>query len=157
MGRLQSFRPFWRPLPESSAWSQLQQLQNEMNRLFGRWSGDGGQSAGLAAAFPAVNVWEDHDSVYIEAELPGVDQKDLELYVTGPNQFTIKGERKFKNPEKGIFHRQERGSGSFNRVLTLPFEVNRDKVEARLENGVLQIRLAKHESAKPRKISVKAE
>ena len=68
-----------------------------------------------------------------------------------------KGERKPQVPEKATCHRQERGFGSFVRVLTLPFEVNRDNVDARFENGVLQVKLAKHESAKPRKITVKAE
>ena len=71
------------------------------------------------------------------------------------NQLTIKGDRKSAVPEKGVRHRQERGFGNFVRVLALPFAVDADKVEARFENGVLQIKLAKHESAKPRKIHVK--
>jgi HSP20 family protein len=141
--------------PYSPLWGQLQQMQSEMNRLFDRWGGAGGVPGG--AGYPAVNVWEDADSVFVEAELPGLDLKDLEIYVTGGNQLSIKGERKQVNPGKGIWHRQERGFGTFTRLLTLPFEVNADKVEARLENGVLFIKLAKQESAKPRKISVKAE
>jgi HSP20 family protein len=60
-------------------------------------------------------------------------------------------------PGKGIWHRQERGFGTFSRTLTLPFPVDPDKVDARLENGVLRVNLAKHESARPRKIQVKAE
>jgi HSP20 family protein len=137
--------------------SELQQMQREMNRLFDRWSGDGGQPWRQEYAQPALNVWEDTDSVHLEAELPGLDLKDLEIYVTGGNQLTIKGERKVKTPEKGTWHRQERILGSFTRTLTLPFPVNSEKVEARLENGVLMIDLAKHESARPRKIQVKAE
>jgi HSP20 family protein len=137
-------------------WGQLQQFQNEMNRLFDRW-GDGGGRAGGAATFPAVNVWEENDEVFVEAELPGLDLKDLEIYVTGGNQLTLKGERKPFAPETGVWHRQERAYGHFTRGLTLPFPVDADKVDARLENGVLLVRLAKHESARPRKIQVKAE
>jgi HSP20 family protein len=136
-------------------WNQLQQFQSEMNRLFDRWS-DGGRAGG-AATFPPVNVWEEGDAVLVEAELPGLDLKDLEIYVTGGNQLTVKGERKPLTPEKGVWHRQERAYGHFTRSLTLPFPVDADKVDARLENGVLLVRLAKHESARPRKIQVKAE
>ncbi len=143
----------WQPF--TPMWDQLQQFQNEMNRLFDRW-GDGGRTGGVAT-FPAVNVWEEKDEVFVEAELPGLDLKDLEIYVTGGNQLTIKGERKPQATGKGVWHRQERGYGHFTRALTLPFPVDADKVDARLENGVLLVRLAKHESARPRKIQVKAE
>jgi HSP20 family protein len=144
----------WQPF--SPIWNQMQQLQTEMNRVFDRW-GDGGRGRGFATTYPAVNVWEDAENVYVEAELPGVDPKDLEIHVTGGNQLTLKGERKEAVPEKGVVHRQERGFGSFVRVLTLPFQVNADRVDARFDNGVLLIKLAKHEAAKPRKISVKGK
>jgi HSP20 family protein len=145
--RWQSFSPLW---------SQVQQLQNEMNHLFNRWT-DGGGLRGLVAAYPPVNVWEDAEHVFVEAELPGLDPKDLEIHITGGNQLTLKGERKPQQPEKGVVHRQERGFGAFTRVLTLPFNVDPDKVDARFENGVLLVKLGKHEAAKPRKINVKGE
>ena len=145
--RWQSFTPMW---------DQLQQFQSEMNRLFDRWS-DGGARAGAVATFPAVNVWEEGDEVLVEAELPGLNLKDLEIYVTGGNQLTLQGERKPPVPGKGAWHRQERAFGSFVRTLTLPYPVNADKVEAKLEHGVLLVKLPKHESAKPRKIVVKGE
>jgi HSP20 family protein len=143
----------WQPF--TPLWNQLQQLQGEMNRLFDRWSEPGSPMG--PASFPAVNVWEEGDHVLIEAELPGLDLKDLEIYVTGGNQLTVKGERKPLVAEKGVWHRQERAYGHFTRSLTMPFPVDADKVDARLENGVLLVRLAKHESARPRKIQVKAE
>src|SRR4051794_34557446 len=128
---------------------QLGQLQSEMNQLFHRWGNNGGDwSQGFAPAYPAVNVWEQDDSVFVEAELPGLEQKDLEIFVTGGNQLTLKGERKVEVAEQGVWHRQERSVGSFTRNLTLPFAVDADKVEARFENGVLLVKLAKHESAK---------
>lgn len=136
-------------------WSQLQHFQDEMNRLIDRWGN--GSTYGCAAGFPALNVWEDGNELHVEAELPGQDLKDVEIFVSGGNQLTIKGERKANLPEKSVWHRQERVFGSFNRSLTLPFPVDADKVDARLENGVLHIQLTKHESARPRKIPVKAE
>jgi HSP20 family protein len=143
--RWQSFRPVF---------NQLQQFQGEVNRLFDQWMGEG--QAG-AAVFPLVNVWEEGDHVCVEAELPGLEPGSLELTVTGGNQLSLKGERKRPVPEKGVWHRQERQVGVFSRTLPLPYPVDPDKVEAKLENGVLRVRLAKHESARPRKISVKAE
>lgn len=143
--------------PWGSMWTQMNQLQHEVNRLFDRWGTNGNREYTRSAAYPALNAWEDVDGLHLEAELPGVDLKDLEIYVTGGNQLTIKGHRRQPTPDKGTWHRQERAFGTFVRTLSLPFAVNSEKVEARLENGVLLIDLAKHESAKPRKIAVKAE
>jgi HSP20 family protein len=142
--RWQQFHPVW---------GQLAQLQNEVNRIFDRWGGDGNRRE-PGGVFPPVNIWEEGDALRVEVELPGLDMKDVEIYVTGTDQLTLKGERK-ANLEKGTYHRQERVFGSFVRVLTLPVPVDADKVEARLENGVLQLKLPKHERAKPRKIAVK--
>src|SRR5262245_56012334 len=144
--RWQSFNPVW---------NQLQQFQEEMNHLFNRWHL--GDAFANPSAFPPLNVWEDGEEVHVEAELPGLDLKNLEIYVTGGNQLILKGERKPCTPAKGVWHRQERTFGAFNRSLTLPFPVEADKVDARLENGVLHLKLTKHESARPRKIPVKAE
>jgi HSP20 family protein len=143
----------WRPA--NTLWNQLHQLQQEMNQVFSRWGENGSRLFGAPVGFPPLDVWEDADHVFVEAELPGLDLKELEIYVTGGNQLIIKGERKVNVPEKGVWHRQERSFGSFSRSLTLPFNVDADKVEAHLENGVLLVKLPKHESARPRKIPVK--
>lgn len=132
-------------------WGQVQQMQEEMNRLFDRW-GDGRPGY---ATFPPINVSEEDNVLCVEAELPGLKLEDLEIFVTAGNQLTIKGERKQETIEKSRLHRQERGVGAFVRTLTLPFPVDDTKVEARLENGILSIRLPKHEAARPRKIPVK--
>ena len=148
LNRWQTFNPVW---------NQLGQLQVEMNHLFDRWGGEGRRFLGMGE-YPAVNVWEEGDAVHLEAELPGMRLEDLEIYVTGNDQLTIKGER--KPPEvarNAVQHRQERGFGSFVRVLPLPFAVDSNHVEARLDNGVLRLTLPKHETAKPRKIVVKSE
>ena len=90
-------------------------------------------------------------------KLPGLRLEDLEIYVTGGDQLTLKGTRQPAKVEKGLWHRQERAFGTFERVLTLPSAVDADKVEAKFEHGVLTIAMPKAEEAKPRKITVKAD
>lgn len=130
----------------------LNEMQHEMNRLFDRL---GHNPLGIAE-FPTMNFWEAEDALYLESELPGLALNDLELFVTGHNQFTLKGERKAPTLAKGVQHRQERAFGKFARTITLPFAVNEEAIDAHLENGVLKVRLPKHEAAKPRKIEIKA-
>jgi HSP20 family protein len=130
----------------------LNEMQHEVNRVFDRW----GRHPFGVGEFPAVNLWEEEDALHVEAELPGLELRDLEIFVTGQNQLTLKGERKAPVVEKGVQHRQERGFGKFTRTLTLPFAVDANAVEARFENGVLKVRLPKHEAAKPRKIEINA-
>ena len=129
-------------------------LRHELNRLF---SNIGRDWPGLAGGYPALNVWQDQPTIYVEAELPGMDLNDLEIYVTGGDQLTIKGERKPIDAGNGTWLRRERGFGQFVRVITLPVPVDADKVEARLTHGVLHLTLPKSEAAKPKKIPVKAE
>jgi HSP20 family protein len=138
----------WNP----NVWGQLNQLQNEVNRIFERYDG----SRQEPDVFPALNLWERDDAFLLEAELPGVDLADLDITVTGPNQLTLKGERKSAGPKGGAAHRQERLFGNFVRTVTLPTAIDADKVDARLENGVLKLTLPKHETAKPRKIAIKS-
>jgi len=139
-------------LTMNPVWRSLHDMQHEMNRLFDRY---GNHAFGLVES-PALNLWEENDALYLEAELPGLALEDLEIFVTGHNQLTVKGERKPPVVEKGVQHRQERGFGKFTRSLTLPFAVDENKVEARFENGVLKVRLPKHEAAMPRKINIKS-
>jgi HSP20 family protein len=128
-----------------------------MNRLFGRRGFAFEAWPALAVSYPPVNLWEDDDFVYAEAEMPGLKLPDLEITVTADNQLTLKGKQGPTAPEKVEWHRQERGFGSFERTIELPVSVDAGKVEARLENGVLTIKMAKSPAAKPKKIPVKAE
>lgn len=137
-------------------WNQLQNLSAEMNNLVERWDG-GNALRAFAPAYPALNVWEEADNLFVEAELPGMLPADIEILVTGGDQLTLKGERKPLEVEKAAWHRQERGFGKFVRTLHLPYQVDPEKVEARFENGVLRIQLTKHEAARARKITVKGE
>ena len=131
---------------------RLNEIQQEMNRLFDRW---GNNSAGVLDS-PVINLWEKDDALYLEAEMPGLALEDMEIFVTGHNQLTLKGERKPTIVEKGTQHRQERSYGKFTRTFALPFAVDENKVEAHFENGVLKLHLPKHEEAMPRKISIRA-
>jgi HSP20 family protein len=130
-------------------------MRDEMNQLFNRWGMNGPRSLSRAQ-YPLLNLWEDEDSLYVEAELPGFEMDDVEIYVTGANQLSLKGERKQPQLEGGAWHRQERGYGGFNRVVELPTSVDGEKVSAEFKDGVLTISLAKREEVKPRKIEVKA-
>ncbi len=134
----------------------INRLREEMDHLFENFFGPGAAQwvpgAGFARGYPALNVWEDTQNLYAEAEVPGLTMEDLEVYVVG-NDLTIKGERKENGQE--AYHRRERGVGPFERVLPLPIPIDADKVEAQLSNGVLTIKMPKAEAARPRRIEVK--
>jgi len=112
------------------------------------------QQRGSAGVFPLTNLTEDSDKYYVRAELPGVKGDELEIQITGKN-LAISGERKIAAAEEGArYHRREREAGTFSRMIGLPGEVDTDKVEANLENGILTIAVSKAEIAKPKQISV---
>jgi HSP20 family protein len=135
-------------------WAEMHRLSREMDRVFGRGSNGIGRLLGVGS-YPALNMWEDDDNVYAEAELPGFSLDDLEIYVTG-NQLTLKGERRPPEHDSGTWHRQERGYGKFSRMIELPGDIAGDRVAAEFKNGVLNITLPKSEAVKPRRIAVKA-
>lgn len=145
----------WEPL--TNVWGELNRFRSEMDRLFDSYRFDRAGWPALAPAYPTVNVWQDGEYVYAEAELPGMELSDLEIYVTGGNQLMITGERKAPAQANGVWHRQERPHGNFSRPLTLPVDVEAERIEAKLVNGVLSITMPKCEQAKPRKITVKAD
>jgi len=137
-------------------WTAFDELQREINQLLESFGPrlDGGRLGSWLTPFPAVNVWEDGDALYAEAEVPGVKEEDIEVYAVG-NELTIKGRREARQDENVTYHRQERGTGEFTRVITLPVEVDADKVEAQLTDGVLLVKLPKTEAARPKRITVK--
>lgn len=141
----------WLPLMTS----ELNRFQREVDRMFASVAG-AGRRPGLAYTYPPVNLWEDDQNYFAEAELPGIPLDALEIFVSEGNQLTIQGERK-PLEAGGTWHRKERGFGKFSRTFTLPSEVDADKVEAKMEQGVLRVTLPKSERARPRRISVKGE
>jgi HSP20 family protein len=125
-------------------------MRQQLDQMFD----DTPQQRGSAGVFPLTNLTEDRDKYYVRAELPGVKGDELEIQITGKN-LAISGERKIAVAEEGArYHRREREAGTFSRMIALPGEVDTDKVEANLENGVLTIVVSKAEIAKPKQISV---
>lgn len=105
--------------------------------------------------FPAMSVWEAGDAYVAEAEVPGMKLEDIEVTVVG-NELTLKGKRELQRTDKGVtYHREERVSGEFTRMVTLPSNVDSAKVEATLDEGVLTIRMPKREEAKARKVDIR--
>lgn len=141
----------WNPLV-TDLWNNLQM---EANRLWDVLV-KGPESPGFAYSYPPVNVWEDADNLYAEAELPGLQLDKVEILVKGGNELTLQGDRRPRE-EKGTWIHRERGFGKFSRTLTLPVAVDPDRVEARFEQGVLRLTLPKAEHARARRITVKGE
>lgn len=134
--------------------SELSRLQERLGRLMGSFSDSPFEQRG-AGVFPPVNITETGDHIVVRAELPGVTSEDLNITITG-NSLAISGERKIKDRGDGItYHRRERSGGTFNRILTLPLDVDADHIDAGLINGVLTIVLPKTEAVKPKKITIK--
>jgi HSP20 family protein len=104
---------------------------------------------------PAVNMWEDEKAYHVEAELPGISEKDLSISVLG-NELRIEGGREEENvEEKKNYLRRERSFGKFSRILRFPVDLEDSKAEAKYENGILHLTLPKAAAALPRKVAVK--
>lgn len=142
--------PTWRfrsPLEE------LYRMRQQMEQLLE--SAAAPQQREAAGVLPLINLTEGKDNYYVRAELPGVKADELDIQVTA-NNLAISGERKIAAEEEGArYHRREREAGTFSRMIGLPAEVDTDKVDAKLENGILTIVISKTEIAKPKQITVK--
>ena len=137
----------WDPFREVVA------LQNRMNSLF-RDMNEGDSPLSTASFVPAVDIYEDEKKVMLKLEVPGIEQKDLDVSVEN-NTLTVKGERKFEKEEKEEnFHRIERRYGSFFRAFTLPTTVNTEDIHASYNAGVLKLELAKKPEAQPKQIKI---
>jgi HSP20 family protein len=141
--------------PHTDLWDKMNQFRQDLDGVFESFGIGDGRWTANPAAYPPINLWEDGDHVYAEAELAGTEESDLEIYVVGGNQLTLTYDRKPWMPGEGVWHRQECGFGTFSRTVTLPMDVEADRIEARLHSGVLTITMPKTETARPRKITVK--
>lgn len=134
-------------------WDEMDRLRRELNALTESSVGRG-FSEPSAGVFPLMNVTEDTNNFYIRAELPGIKANELNISVTG-DSFSISGERKIpEEQENSKYHRRERESGRFSRILSLPSQVDTNKVEASTVDGILKVILSKSEAAKPKQITV---
>lgn len=138
----------WEPFRELSS------LRREMDRLFDSFLGREPAAIGERLWAPVVDVSETPEEVLVKAELPGIDEKDLSVSLSGDN-LMIKGERKAEKEEKDKhFHRIERSYGAFQRVITIPASADPDKIKAEYNKGVLEIHLPKKAEAVPKKIPI---
>src|ERR1700722_10785375 len=143
----------WETLRELSA---MQDRMNRMNRLFREsYSPEGPEEALTTTTLaPPVDIYEDEHNIILKIEVPGIDEKVLDVRIQN-NTLTVHGERKIEKEEKEEnFRRVERQYGSFTRSFTLPSSVDPGQVSARCDKGVLKINLAKKAEAKPKQIKV---
>lgn len=140
----------WEPVRE------LASLQERMNRLFNdSFSPVTSQESLAAGSFvPPVDVYEDEQGIRLKMEVPGIDEKDIDIRLEN-NLLTVRGERKLeKETKEENYHRIERSYGSFTRSFTLPNTVNPEEVKAGYSKGVLSISLGKKAEARPKQIKV---
>lgn len=143
--------PTWRLRSPVDEWAQM---RRQMDRLFE--DARAPYQPARAGVFPLINLTEDGNNYYVRAELPGVKAGELDIQATA-NNIAITGERKIASEDQGArYHRREREAGKFSRMIGLPGEINPEKVEAKLENGILTVVVAKAEAAKPKQITVKS-
>jgi HSP20 family protein len=143
----------WEPFRESST---MQDRMNRMNRLFREsYSPEGPEEALTTTSYaPPVDIYEDEHNITLKLEVPGIDEKDLDVRVENTT-LTVHGERKMEKEEKEEnFRRVERQYGSFTRSFTMPSSVDSGQVSAHYDKGVLKINLAKKAEATPKQIKV---
>jgi HSP20 family protein len=141
---------FFRSWAGSDPFNEMRRLQDEVNRLF--------SSAQLAppASFPPVNAFANEDGIALSAQLPGVEQDDVEISVFR-DTLTLRGKRQPEAPDRQAYHRRERGHGEFVRNMSLPFRVDPNRVEATIQDGLLRISLHRPDEDKPKRIKVSAQ
>ena len=130
-------------------------LQDEMNRLFDSFSRSSDSPTLTEGTWaPSVDIYETKDAIVLDAELPGLNQKEISVTVVD-NVLTIKGEKKQeKEVKEENYHRVERSYGSFSRSFTLPVGVKADSIKASYKDGVLKVSLPKAEETKPKQIDI---
>lgn len=140
-----------RPLFDNT-FADFEQLRREMHRLLDNPArADGNVGAGV---FPPINVSQDADNFYLRAEVPGIKASELSITAV-KNRLSIAGKREIPTEQERVsYHRRERPEGSFNRSLTLPTELDIERIEARYADGILTLELPKAEATKPRVINV---
>jgi HSP20 family protein len=132
----------------------LSTLQDQFNRLFNEQFRNPSEESALTSWAPAVDIYETPNELVVKADLPDVNEKDIDVRVEN-NLLTIRGERKFeKSVSEENFLRVERTYGSFSRSFSLPNTVNAEKIGAEYKNGVLTVTLPKREESKPRQVKV---
>ncbi len=132
---------------------ELTDLQGRLNKVFESVLPSTSQKD-MGNWVPAVDVYETENSVEIEMEAPGIDEKDLKVKLED-STLTISGERNYeKKEEKHNYYRMERSYGSFKRSFLLPDNVDKDAIKAKYENGILKVSIPKKAESKAKEISI---
>lgn len=135
-----------------SPWQELESMNRQLSRLLDDNENPIKKEAGQW--MPSVDIRETEEAIVVEAELPGIDKKDVSLEVKD-GVLTIAGERRYeKDVKEENVHRIERSYGSFTRSFSLPRNIDPEKVEASMKDGILEVRMAKRESAKARSVTI---
>ena len=138
---------------DTSLFDEFRRLEGEMDQLFGRGSLPAGIRATRRGTFPPVNVGATPERVDVYLFAAGLDPKSLDISIQ-QNLLAVSGDRKVPVDEAADYYRQERFDGEFRRVITLPDDVDPDRVDAKYRDGVLQITVQRREAARPRQITV---
>ena len=138
---------------DTSLFDEFRSLEAEMDQLFGRGSLPAGIRATRRGTFPPVNVGATPERVDVYLFAAGLDPKSLDISIQ-QNLLAVSGDRKVPVDESADYYRQERFDGEFRRVITLPDDVDPDRVDAKYRDGVLQITVQRREAARPRQITV---
>ncbi len=148
-------RRVWPSRPTfDSPFADFDSMRREMLRLLDSAAGETFGDVG-AGVFPPMNITQDDDNFYLRAEVPGVKPDELSISAVR-NRVSLAGKREIQREhERASYHRKERAEGSFNRTVTLPTEVDSERVDAGYADGILTLTLPKAEEAKPRQITVR--
>lgn len=133
---------------------ELRRMEREMNQLFGTAPWPSGIRSVARGTYPPINIGSTPEEVDVYLFAAGVDPASLDISIQ-QNLLTVSGERKLAVEEGAEYYRKERYDGGFRRVVTLPEDVDPDKVEAGYRDGVLHISIKRREAARPRQIEIK--
>ena len=139
----------------ASPFEELDRMRQDLGRLLGEYAP--AQMEMPTGVYPLTNITDDSDNFYVRAELPGIKADDIDISITG-NSLSLTGERNIAAEDENVkYHRRERESGTFRRMIKLPSQIDTTKVSAQSANGVLTVTLPKAEEAKPRQIPITAK
>ena len=138
---------------DPNAFDEFRRLETEMDQILGRWAWPAGIRAVRRGTFPPINVGVTPDRVDVYVFPGGLDPKTLDISMQH-NLLAVSGSRKLEVDETADYYRRERFDGDFRRVITLPDDVDPERVDAKYRDGVLQITVQRREAARPRQITV---
>ncbi len=139
---------------ENPLFAEFRRLEQEMDELLsGSTPWTGGIRSLPPGTFPAINVGGTDENVTVYLVAPGIDPKQLDISIQ-QNMLTVSGRRELQVQPEATYYRRERFNGEFRRVISLPEDVDSDKVEATYRDGIVQVSVRRRETARPRQIEV---